>query len=85
VRDKGHWFCLYRAMDSAGATIDFFLSPLRSADAGQALFGKALADPSHPKPRVINTDKTKGYPHAIPESKEEGVLRPRAVLGQFNI
>jgi transposase-like protein len=72
-------------MDSAGATIDFFLSPLRSADAGQALFGKALADPSHPKPRVINTDKTKGYPHAIPESKEEGVLRPRAVLGQFNI
>jgi transposase-like protein len=76
VRVKGHWFCLYRAIDSAGATIDFFLSPLRSADTAQALFAKALPDPSHPKPRVINTDKAKGYPHAISESKEEGVLRP---------
>jgi transposase-like protein len=48
VRVKGRWFYLYRAIDSAGATIDFFLSPLRSADAAQALFAKALADPSHP-------------------------------------
>jgi IS6 family transposase len=65
VRVKGRWFYLYRAIDSAGATIDFFLSPLRSADAAQALFAKALADPSHPQPWVINTDKAKGYPSAI--------------------
>jgi hypothetical protein len=32
VRVKGRWFYLYRAIDSAEATIDFFLSPLRSAD-----------------------------------------------------
>jgi transposase, IS6 family len=77
VRVKGRWFYLYRAIDSAGATIDFYLSALRSAEAAKALFAKALADPSHPQPRVINTDKAKCYPPAILESKEEGVLRKR--------
>src|SRR4029434_10986398 len=33
---------LYRAMDSAGATIDFLLSALRDADAANRLFRKAL-------------------------------------------
>ncbi|MGH9401886.1 MAG: DDE-type integrase/transposase/recombinase, partial [Terriglobia bacterium] len=68
---------LYRAIDSTGATIDFFLSPLRSADAAKVLLAKALADPAHPQPRVINTDKAQCYPAAISESKEEGVLRSR--------
>lgn len=77
VRVKGRWFYLYRAIDSTGATIEFFLSPLRSADAAKALFATALADPSHPQPRVINTDKAKCYPPAISESKDESVLRPR--------
>ena len=85
VRVKGRWFYLYRALDSAGATIDFFLSAFRSADAAKALFAKALADPSHPQPRVINTDKAKCYPPAIDESKEEGVLRKRCLTGRFNI
>src|ERR1700682_3045245 len=30
---KGRWCYLYRAIDSAGATIDFLLSALRDADA----------------------------------------------------
>ena len=33
VRVKGRWCYLYRAIDSAGATIDFLLSALRDADA----------------------------------------------------
>jgi transposase, IS6 family len=77
VRVKGRWFYLYRALDSAGATIDFLLSAVRSANAARALLAKALADPSHPQPRVINTDKAKCYPPAVDESKEEGVLRKR--------
>lgn len=77
MRIKGRWFYLYRAIDSAGATIDFLLSAVRSANAARALLAKALADPSHPQPRVINTDKAKCYPRAIDESKEEGVLRKR--------
>lgn len=55
VRVKARWFYLYRAIDSAGATIDFLLSAVRPADAAKALFAKALADPSHPQPQVINT------------------------------
>jgi len=77
VRVKGRWLYLYRALDSGGDTIDFLLSAFRSADAAKALLAKALEDPSHPQPRVINTDKAKCYPPAILESKEEGVLRPR--------
>jgi transposase-like protein len=77
VRVKGRWLYLYRASASAGATIDFFLSAFRSSAAAQALFAKALADPSHPQPRVINTNQAKCYPPAIRESKEEGVLRKR--------
>jgi transposase, IS6 family len=65
VRVKGRWFYLYRALDSGGATIDFSLSAFPSANAAKALLAKALADPSHPQPRVINTDKAKCYPPAI--------------------
>jgi hypothetical protein len=77
VRVKGRWFCLYRALDSAGATIDFLPSAVRSADAAKALLARALADPAHPQPRVINTDKAKCYPPAIDECKKEGALRKR--------
>ena len=74
---KAAGFTSIEPSDSAGATIDFFLSAFRSAAAAKALLGKALADPSHPQPRVINTDKAKCYPPAIDECKEEGVLRKR--------
>ena len=56
VRVKGRWCYLYRAIDSAGATIDFLLSAFHDADAAKRLFHKALCDRSHPQPRVINTD-----------------------------
>jgi len=41
---------LYRAIDSAGATIDFLLSALRDADAAKRLFRKALGYRSHLQP-----------------------------------
>src|SRR5271157_2700425 len=44
VRVKDRWCYLYRAIDSAGATIDFLLSA-RDADAAKRLFRKALSDP----------------------------------------
>src|ERR1700693_3519509 len=56
VRVKGRWCYLYRAIDSAGATIDFLLSALRDADTAKRLFHNALSNMSHPQPRVINTD-----------------------------
>jgi transposase-like protein len=47
VRVKGRWCYLYRAIDSAGATIDFLLSALRGASAAKQLFRKALTAISH--------------------------------------
>ena len=75
VRVKGHWHYLYRAIDSAGATIDFLLSARRDADAAKRLFRKALRDRAHPHPRVINTDLAPIYPSAITAIKKEGTLR----------
>jgi transposase, IS6 family len=75
IRVKGHWCYLYRAIDSAGSTIDFLLSARRDAEAAKRLFRRALIDPSHPQPRVINTDLAPIYASAIPAIKEEGTLR----------
>ena len=77
IRVKGRWCYLYRAIDSTGATIDFLLSALRDAAAAKRLFRRALSDPSHPQPRVINTDQARLYGSAIPGVKEEGILRRR--------
>jgi len=77
IRVKGRWCYLYRAIDSTGATIDFLLSALRDAAAAKCLFRQALCDPSHPQPRVINTDKARLYCAAIAGMKEEGILRRR--------
>ena len=43
VRVKGRWCYLYRAIDSAGATIDSLLSAWRDADAAKRLFRNALS------------------------------------------
>ena len=77
IRVQGRWCYLYRAIDSTGATIDFLLSALRDAAAAQRLFRQALSDPSHPQPRIINTDKARLYESAIAGVKVEGTLRQR--------
>ena len=77
VRVKGRWCYLYRALDSTGATIDFVLSGRRDAAAATRLFRKALTDPAHPQPRVINTDQARLYGSAIAGMKKEGILRRR--------
>src|SRR5436309_13362053 len=77
VKVKGRWCYLYRAIDSAGATVDFLLSAFRDADAAKRLFRQALSDLSHPQPRVINTDQAPIYTSAILVIKKEGTLRRR--------
>ena len=77
IRVQGRWCYLYRAIDSTGATIDFLLSAWRDAAAAQRLFRQALSDPSHPQPRVINTDKARLYSAAVAAVKAEGTLRQR--------
>jgi transposase-like protein len=77
IRIGGRWCYLYRAIDSAGATIDFLLSAIRDADAAKRLFRNALKDTSHPQPRVINTDLAPIYSSAIPTLRKDGPLRRR--------
>jgi IS6 family transposase len=55
---------LYRAVDSNGATLDFYLSAKRDAAAAKQFLGKVLAA-NHPRPRVINVDSNPSYPHAV--------------------
>src|ERR1019366_8636960 len=50
---------------------------LRDAAAAKRLFRQALSDPSHPQPRVINTNKARLYGSAIAGVKSEGTLRRR--------
>jgi transposase-like protein len=68
---------LVSTIDSTGATIDLVLSALRDAAAAKRLFRKALTDPSHPQPRVINTDQARIYDSTILAVEEEGTLRRR--------
>ena len=42
IRVQGAWCYLYRAIDSAGATIDFLLSALRDVAAAKRLFRSAI-------------------------------------------
>ena len=72
IRVKGKWTYLYRAVDSAGDSIDFLLSARRDAAAAKRFFQKALCSPNHPMPRVINVDRNPSYPPVIDALKSEG-------------
>ena len=71
------WRYLYRAVDSAGATVDFWLSAERDAAAAKRFFQKALQAPGHPRPRVITVDGKPSYPKEIAELKQERTLGRR--------
>ncbi|MBT2255917.1 IS6 family transposase [Priestia megaterium] len=71
IRVKGKWMSLYRAVDSKGHTIDFYLSASKDKQAAKLFFKKALAFSYVSKPRVITVDKNSAYPIAIQELKEE--------------
>ncbi|MCR8861132.1 IS6 family transposase [Bacillus pseudomycoides] len=71
VKVKGQWMYLYRAVDSEGNTIDFYLSESRDKQAAKRFFKKTLATSHICKPRVITVDKNPAYPVAIQELKKE--------------
>ncbi|MBU3568655.1 IS6 family transposase [Priestia aryabhattai] len=71
VKVKGQWMYLYRAVDSEGDTIDFYLSKARNKQAAKRFFKKALGFSHVSMPRVITVDKNPAYPIAIQDLKEE--------------
>ncbi|MFS0907119.1 IS6 family transposase [Priestia aryabhattai] len=71
IKVKGQWMYLYRAVDSKGNTIDFYLSKSRDHKAEKHLFKKALQSFYISIPRVITVDKNPAYPLAMEELKKE--------------
>ena len=74
IRVAGQWTYLYRAIDSAGDTIDFLLSPYRDLVAAKAFLQLALAQAGRAQPRVINVDGHPAYPAAVADLKRCGEL-----------
>jgi len=82
IKVKKEWVYLYRAVDSQGNTLDFFLSSTRDAHAAKTFFLKMLAASHSSEPRVINVDKNAAYPKALNELKAEGLIPEHCELRQ---
>jgi transposase-like protein len=76
VKVAGSWAYLYHAVDSAGETIEFMLSPNRDLMAAKLFLRLALSG-GRPRPRVINVDGHPAYAGAIAELKQTGQLGRR--------
>lgn len=74
IRVAGQWTYLYRAIDSAGNTVDFLLSPKRDRIAAKSFLQLALGSAGQIRPRVINVDGHPAYPAVIEELKQTGEL-----------
>src|SRR5438094_1043807 len=77
VRIGGRWFYLFRAVDSHGDTVDFYMSEKRDREAAKAFLEKALWNPDNRAPRVLCMDGSRSYPAAIRELCDEGQLHRR--------
>ena len=76
IKVAGKWAYLYRAVDSAGETIEFMLSPKRDLIAAK-LFLRLALSAGGPPPRVINVDGHPAYATAVAELKQSGELGRR--------
>ena len=77
IRIKGKNAYLYRAVDSTGKTIDFYVSERRDKKAAKQFFCKALRAVHNIQPRVITTDKYAATEMAILEEKYYGDISCR--------
>ena len=77
IKGKVHW--LYRAVDSKGNTVDFFLSKKQDKQAAKRFFRKSLKKPSNPEPEKITTDAHQAYPWAIKDLKRAKSLKEKVL------
>src|SRR6516225_5994789 len=75
VRIAGKWMYLFRAVDSQGQTVDFYLSETRDREAAKLFLKKALANPGNRPPHVFVRDGLRSYLAAMRELQREGRLR----------
>ncbi len=74
VKVGREWKYLYRAVDSAGDTIEFLLSAQRDVSAAKRFFKKLMRADHRRLPFTIGTDKHASYPEALAASVREKVL-----------
>ncbi len=82
IKIKGKPKYLYRAVDSAGNTLDFLLTAKRDAAAAKRFFRRTLKAVHTQIPRVITVDKNAAYPKAIDELKADKELSQKVKLRQ---
>lgn len=74
VKVAGQWAYLCRAIDKNGETIDFMLSPRRTAKSARRFLDKALKLRRDCPPETIDTDQNEAYGKAIRSLKKTGDL-----------
>lgn len=77
VRIAGKWMYLFRAVDSHGQTVDFYLSETRDREAAKLFLEKALGNPDNRTPQVFARDGLRSYPAAIRELQADGRVKRR--------
>ena len=80
VKVSKEWKYLYRAVDSAGKTIEFMPSAKRDVSAAKRFFKKMMRADHRPLLFTIGTDKHASYPEAFTVSVKEEVLPPDGKL-----
>jgi transposase, IS6 family len=77
VRIAGRWLYLFRAVDSQGQTVDFYLSETLDCEVAKRFLKKALANPDNRPPHVFARDGLRSYPAANRELQKEGLMDQR--------
>ena len=80
IKIKGKNAYLYRAVDSDGSTIYFYVSEFRDKTAAKTFFKKALNANHNKQPRVITTDQYAATEFAIYEMQTDNVLSKETEL-----
>ena len=82
VKVRKRWMYLYRAVDSAGNTLEFLLSDKRNARAAKRFFSKTLNAQHTVSPRAITVDKHAAYRKAMRQLKRTKRVSKQCILRQ---
>ena len=76
VRIARRWLYQFRAVDSRGQTVDFYLSETRDREVAKCFLKKAMENPDNLPPRVFARDGLRSYPAAIRDLQGKGRFAP---------